>query len=108
MNPVAMPTLGATLESLGPERPRPAEEAARIAELRRVATEFESVFLAQMLKHAGAGKSPETFNGGAGEDAFADMLTGERARMMAERGGVGLGERLFQSLLVKEGLGDVD
>ncbi|MGF1659868.1 MAG: rod-binding protein [Rubrimonas sp.] len=106
MTMVRPPALGATLEALGPDRPRAAEESARHAELRRVATEFEAVFLAQMLKHAGAGKTPEAFGGGAGEDAFADMLTGEQAKLMAERGGIGLGERLFQALLEKEGLGD--
>ncbi len=98
--------MGPSLESLGPDRPKPSEDAARRDELRRVATEFEAVFLAQMLKHAGVGKNPEGFDGGPGEDAFADMLTGEQARLMAGAGGIGLAEQLFQSLLAKEGLDD--
>ena len=101
-----IPALGPSLESLGPDRPTPSEDAARRDELRRVATEFESVFLAQMLRHAGVGKSPEGFDGGPGEDAFADMLTGEQAKLMAGKGGFGIAEQLFQSLLEKEGLTD--
>lgn len=101
MNSLAPPAVSPLFEALGAERARPADDA-RAAELRRVATEFEAVFLAQMLKHAGVGKTPEAFGGGEGEDAFADMLTAERARLMAERGGIGLGEQLFEALLARE------
>lgn len=78
-------------------------DPAREASLRAVATEFEATFLAQMLQHAGAGRSPEGFGGGAGEDAFASMLTAEHARLLAGAGGVGLADAIFASLLRSEG-----
>lgn len=73
---------------------RPAAEAAA----RQTAQEFEAAFLAEMLKHTGVNATPETGGGGAGEDAFASFLTGEYARLVAERGGVGLAEQIFQAI----------
>ena len=67
--------------------------------LRAAATEFEAVFLAQMLEAAGLGRTPESFGGGAGEDAFASLLVREQADLMARRGGIGLADRIVQSLL---------
>ena len=81
-----------------------ASDTARLDELRSVAEEFEAVFLAQMLEHAGMGKTPEAFGGGAGEDAFRGHLIGEQARLMAGRGGIGLAETIFQAMAAREGL----
>ena len=39
-----------------------------------------------------------TFGGGAGEEAFASLLTDEYARLLAERGGIGLAEQVFELL----------
>jgi Rod binding domain-containing protein len=80
------------------------DDEARRAELRAVAVEFESVFLAQMLDHAGVGKTPKAFGGGVGEDAFRGHLIGEQARLMADRGGIGLAETIFQAMAEREGL----
>ena len=74
--------------------------------LRKVATEFEAVFLAEMLSHTSLGKTSETFGGGVGEDAFGSFLTREWANEMAGQGGIGLSEAIFQSLVAREG-GDV-
>ncbi len=82
----------------GPER------AERIAVLRETAKAFEASFLAEMLKHTGLGKSRESFGGGAGEDAFSSLLVSEQAKLMAESGGVGLAEHIFNSLAAREGL----
>ena len=41
---------------------------------------------------------PESFGGGAGEEAFASLLTDEYARLLAERGGIGLAEQVFELL----------
>lgn len=82
----------------GPER------AERIAVLRETAKAFEASFLAEMLKNTGLGKSRESFGGGAGEDAFSSLLVSEQAKLMADSGGVGLAEHIFNSLAAREGL----
>ncbi|WP_127113125.1 rod-binding protein [Shimia sediminis] len=66
--------------------------------LREVAIELEATFLSEMLKHAGVGKAPDGFGGGAGEDQFASFLRLEQAREMARQGGIGLAETLFEAL----------
>lgn len=81
--------------ALRPDRPaRGADEAAE----RKTAQAFEAAFLAEMLKHTGINSTPETGGGGAGEDAFASFLTGEYARLIAERGGIGLAEQIFNAI----------
>ncbi|MCU4651589.1 chemotaxis protein chel [Roseibacterium sp. SDUM158016] len=73
--------------------------------LRAVARDLEAAFLAEMLKHAGLGASRAgTFGGGAGEEQFASTLRVEHARLLAERGGIGLAESFFHALLTREGL----
>lgn len=62
------------------------------------ALELEANFLAEMLKAAGVGETPEAFGGGAGEDQFSSILRLEQARQMAANGGVGLTEMIFEAL----------
>ena len=45
----------------------PPKPGAKAADLQKLATEFEAVFLAQMIKSAGLGKAPTGFGGGTGE-----------------------------------------
>lgn len=66
--------------------------------LREAARELEANFLAEMLKSAGVGETPDEFGGGAGENQFASLLRLEQARQMTERGGIGLTESLFHAL----------
>lgn len=63
-----------------------------------VGQQLESVFLAQMLKISGAGKTPNSFRGGAGEDQFSSFLQEAQAREMVRAGGLGLAEFFDQSL----------
>ncbi len=89
------------MEIMPTAMPRPAAATqARTDEgaLRMAAQEFEAAFLAEMLKHGGVNAIPQSFGGGAGEEAFSDLLTGEYARLLAERGGIGLAERIFEAL----------
>lgn len=79
-------------------RPAPGAAAATEAAERKTAQDFEAAFLAEMLKHTGINSTPESGGGGAGEDAFASFLTGEYARLLAERGGVGLAEQIFNAI----------
>lgn len=66
--------------------------------LRKVAQELEATFLSEMLKHAGIGKTPESFGGGPGEEQFSSMLRDAQARELALQGGIGLAESIFNSL----------
>ncbi|WP_121629352.1 rod-binding protein [Tropicibacter alexandrii] len=75
-------------------RMAPSQEKA----LREAARELEANFLAEMLKSAGIGKTPEAFGGGAGEDQFASFMRLEQARQMADNGGIGLAESLYHAL----------
>lgn len=88
---------GSMTRSVGPEaRALDAEQAART-----IAKRFEASFLAEMLKHSGINRTPESTGGGAGEDAFASFLTAEYARMIADRGGIGLAEQIFNAMQLK-------
>ncbi|MFC7702622.1 rod-binding protein [Plastorhodobacter daqingensis] len=69
------------------------------AALRAAARALEAGFLAEMLKGAGLGKVPEAFGGGAGEEQFASFLVQAQAEQMVRRGGIGLAEMLFDSLV---------
>jgi peptidoglycan hydrolase FlgJ len=51
-----------------------------------------------MLKCTGLNANPDSFGGGAGEEAFASLLTDEYAKLLAERGGIGLAEQIFEVL----------
>ncbi|WP_170401049.1 rod-binding protein [Ruegeria arenilitoris] len=65
------------------------------------AVELEAAFLAEMLKASGLGEARRSFGGGAGEDQFSSFLVQHQARALAEAGGVGLSEILFQSMMEK-------
>ncbi|MEM9147089.1 MAG: rod-binding protein [Pseudomonadota bacterium] len=74
------------------------------ASYRRVAQEFEAVFLAEMLKHTGLARPPESFGGGAGEAQFAPMLVKEHANALAQQGGIGLADQVYRALRERDGL----
>lgn len=78
--------------------PFPRTADAQDKKLREAAQELEANFLAEMLKSAGVGKTPEAFGGGAGEDQFASFLRLEQAREMASAGGIGLAESLYEAM----------
>lgn len=67
---------------------------------RRVAEEFEAVFLAQLIEQMmGETTQSEMFGGGPGESAFRGMLNEEYAKVMARAGGVGLADDLTREIL---------
>lgn len=68
------------------------------AVLRMQAQALEASFLAEMLSHTGLDAANEDFGGGVGEDQFGSFLREEQAKLMAARGGIGLGESLFRAL----------
>lgn len=67
---------------------------------RRVAADFESVFLSQMLQHMSADiKTDGPFGGGPGEDMFRSLLNGEYANAMSARGGIGIADNIYRQIL---------
>ena len=68
-------------------------------DLRSLAVQFESAFVAEMLKHSGLGQMPETFNGGAGESRFSGFLIQEYADQISQSGRLGLADQIYKSLL---------
>ncbi len=75
---------------LNPTSVAPVPQSAGQNRVMSTGEKLESVFLAEMLKAAGVGKSPESFGGGAGEDQFASFLREAQAREMVRAGGLGL------------------
>lgn len=85
----------------------PATAAPQIAPERRAllmekAKALETAFLSEMLAHAGLDSAEGSFSGGIGEEQFASFLREAQARAIVERGGIGLAETLFQSLVRKD------
>jgi hypothetical protein len=75
----------------------PSLPAAEV-EARKAAEAFEAAYLAEMLKYTGLNAMPDGFGGGAGEAAFGSLLTDEYARLLADRGGIGIAEQVFEAL----------
>ena len=68
------------------------------AKLPEVSEALEASFLAEMLKSAGFGETPDAFGGGEGEDQFASFLVQEQAKKIVAAGGIGLAEQIFNTL----------
>lgn len=67
------------------------------AALRKTAQEFESVFIAEMLSHAGFDKAIAQDSGFGGE-AFSRMLVETYAADLAQKGGFGLADQIYRQL----------
>jgi flagellar protein FlgJ len=71
--------------------------------LHAAAAQLEATFLAEMLRAAGLGKTPEAFGGGVGEDQFATMLVQAQADALVRAGGIGLAQSLVEAMTVRVG-----
>lgn len=65
--------------------------------LRKTAQEFETVFISEMLSHAGFDKAIAQDSGFGGE-AFSRMLVETYAENLAEKGGFGLADQIYRQL----------
>lgn len=83
----------------------PASGPSRAEQMMAKAEELEASFLAEMLAHSGLGEMTGPFGGGPGETQFASFLRAEQARLMVERGGIGLAELIFNSMVEAEHVG---
>ncbi len=69
-------------------------------QVRRVAEEFEAVFIAQMMAPMFEGlESDEMFGGGPGEDIFRSVLIEEYGKSIARAGGIGLSDIIQREIL---------
>jgi peptidoglycan hydrolase FlgJ len=91
--------------SIGTPAPQPTAE--RKAQILEQAREFESVFVAQMLKYSGLEKAISS-QGGFGGEAYSSLLLEQYASKIVEKGGFGLTENIYEQLLKKEGLNETD
>ncbi len=85
--------------------------SARVARVRtreeaeKVAKEFESMFISEMLSPMFSGVSAEApFGGGSGEQAFRPFLTQHYAQSIVEGGGVGVADSVLHEILRMQGL----
>lgn len=81
----------------------PAQSLQRQDPMMAKAQEMEAAFLAEMLGHTGLDRMEGPFGGGEGEGQFASFLRQEQARLMVEKGGIGLAEMIFNSMAKASG-----
>lgn len=77
----------------------PSNMATRDPQLRALAEQLETQFLAVMLDAAGLGEPREAFGGGQGESQFSSFLTAEYAEATVRAGGIGLSEAIYNALV---------
>jgi peptidoglycan hydrolase FlgJ len=75
------------------------------ASLRRAVSDFETVFLAEMLDVMGIGREPTGFGGGFGAEAFRSFLHEAYAKELVSAGGIGIAESLYRQLTGDPGHG---
>jgi Rod binding domain-containing protein len=67
---------------------------------RKIARDFESFFLSQMLQPMFREVTPESpFAGGAGEDAWRSFQVDEYGKAIARAGGVGIADMVYREIL---------
>jgi Rod binding domain-containing protein len=77
-----------------------APAAADTARVRRVAEDFEAMFLAEMLKPMFAElTAEEPFGGGSGEDIWRTFEVEEFGKALARAGGIGLADDVARQML---------
>ena len=78
----------------------------RESRMRHKAQELEATFLAEMLAHAGVAEAQGAMTGGIGEEQFTSFLRREQANAIAQHGGLGLAESIFEAMKGAEGNGN--
>lgn len=77
----------------------PGQQGDEAAQLKKAARDFESVFMAQVLKEMRETVQKEDlFHGGPGEDMFEGLLDEEISKRVAGQGSLGIGETLYRDL----------
>lgn len=74
-------------------------------EARKLAEDFERMFLAEMLQPMFAGiETDGPFGGGNAEDVFRPMLLDKYAEKVSDAGGVGIADAVMKEILRLQGL----
>jgi flagellar protein FlgJ len=77
----------------------PKTSEKRDPEINKVAQKFESIFLKELLKNMRKTVPKSGFlNGGWTEEFYWDMLNQELSERMADVGGIGLAEMIYQQM----------
>jgi len=71
-------------------------------DLRKVAEEFESLFINEMLKRAHSAKLAKTMLSSDAEDTYTSMLNQERSKIMAKSHNFGIAEALVGQFTAKK------
>jgi Rod binding domain-containing protein len=88
--------MATNVTALGPSLRQGAVDPPAAAEMGRVAAEFESVFLSQILR----GMTQGLAGGGTdGDDPFGSMLQDEYAKLISRSGGIGLADSILREML---------
>ncbi len=78
------------------------QQARSVEQARKVAQDFEAMFVSQMMQHmfSGLDETGGYFGGGHAEAMFRPMLVDEYSKMLTKRpGGIGLADQVMASLL---------
>lgn len=90
------PDFNFTAQTLAPKMGKKGDEE----QARKLARDFESFFLSQMLQPMFRDTTPEApFGGGAGEDAWRSLQVDEYGKAIARSGGVGIGDMVLREIL---------
>lgn len=69
------------------------------AAMRRAAQDFESVFLAEILRGMSQGLTGAGPLGAGKDDPFGSMLQDEYAKVIARRGGIGIADAVLREMV---------
>lgn len=69
-------------------------------QMRKVAQDFEAVFLGEMLRPMFDGTQPDgPFGGGPGEDTYRSLELNEFGKAIAKRGGIGIADAVVSHMI---------
>lgn len=69
-------------------------------EARKVAQDFEAVFLNELLESMFAGEPTDgPFSGGPSEGVYRSMMNDSIAKAIAKRGGIGIADSVYREIL---------
>ena len=101
-NPISAVNSGATAANRGVprlEQPKPVDEAAaRLRKLENATSDFEALLLTQLLKPLAKSISSTSQGSQLGGDVMVEVAMEKMAETLADKGGIGLGNMLFQNL----------
>jgi Rod binding domain-containing protein len=97
-----LPALQA-FDALAQSKPLPKigrNAAMNMAQARKVAQDFESVFIAQMLKPMFENIEPSSpFGGGSSEKIWRDMQVDEYGKAITRSGGIGIADTIVKEMM---------